>query len=176
VEQWLNEHFAVVTEQYPAGIEVMSYALQSHFSHMPPLSRTAIKLSAALAPGLTLAACELLTTQLAAHDEQLHPPSGWVHVRLWWQATGAIGDNYIATAQMVGPQGVWGDRLYRDNEALRRWPTQSWAKGDIVRDEVDINLNPLTPNAVYPILIGVMNGKGEPVGGKVECGQVKIEN
>ncbi len=176
VEQWLNDHFAVVTEQYPAGIKVMGYALQSRFRQLPMLSPAAVKPAATLAPGLTLAACELLTTQLAAHDQQLHPPSGWVHMRLWWQATGAIGDNYIATAQMVGPQGVWGDRLYRANEALRRWPTQSWAKGNIVRDEVDINLNPVTPNGLYPIMIGVMNGKGESVGSKVACGQVKIEN
>ncbi|MCX6048491.1 MAG: glycosyltransferase family 39 protein [Chloroflexi bacterium] len=176
VEQWLNGHFALVTEQYPAGIKLMGYALQSHFRQLPALSPAAVKPMVTLVPGLTLAACELLTTHLAAHDEQLHPPSGWVHVRLWWQATGAIRDDYIATAQMVGPQGVWGDRLYRDNEALRRWPTHNWAAGEIVRDELDINLNPVTPDGLYPIMIGVMNGKGESVGNKVACGQVKIAN
>jgi hypothetical protein len=176
VEQWLNEHFPLVTEQYPTGIKVSGYALQSRFIQLPPLAPAAVKPATTFAPGLTLAACELLTTQLAARDEQLHPPSGWVHVRLWWQATGAIGDDYIASAQMVGPQGVWGDRLYRDQEALHRWPTHTWIKGDIIRDEVDINLNPVTPNGEYPILIGVTNGKGEPIGNKVECGKVKIEN
>lgn len=176
VEQWLNQHFPLVTEQYPTGIKVSGYALQSRFTQLPPLAPAAIKPAATLAPGLTLAACEVLTPQLAAHDEQLHPPSGWVHVRLWWQATDAMNDDYMASAQMVGPQGVWGDRLYRDQEALRRWPTHTWTKGDVIRDEVDINLNPVTPNGEYPILVGVANGKGEPVGNKVECGKVKVEN
>ena len=77
---------------------------------------------------------------------------------------------------MVGHEGVWGDRLYRGNEALRRWPTHTWTTGDIVRDEVDINLNPVTPNGEYPVMIGVMDGKGQPVGDKVECGRVTIQN
>ncbi len=175
VEQWLNQNFALITEQFPTGIKLSGYALQSHFTQLPALSPAAVKSATELAPGLTLAACELLTTQLAAHDEQMHPPSGWIHVRLWWQATGAIRDNYIATAQMIGPEGVWGDRLYRANEALRRWPTHSWANGDIVRDEVDINLNPITPNGEYPVLIGVMDGKGQPLANKVACGKVQIE-
>ena len=47
-------------------------------------------------------------------------------------------------------------RLYRDNEALRRWPTSTWQVGEIVRDEVDINLNPVTPVREYPVMIGVI--------------------
>ncbi|CAN5808721.1 glycosyltransferase family 39 protein [soil metagenome] len=176
VEQWLNQNFPLVTEQFPTGIKLSGYALQSRFAQLPTLSSSAIKPAVELAPGLTLAACELLTHQLAAHDEQMHAPSGWVHVRLWWQATGAIDDDYIATAQMIGPEGVWGDRLYRANEALRRWPTHSWAAGDIVRDEVDINLNPITPDGEYPILIGVLDGRGQPLANKVECGKVQIQN
>lgn len=176
VENWLNQNFPEITEQYPNGIKLVGYALQSRFTQLPPLPTTAVKPAKALVNGLTLAACELLTPRLAAHDEQMHPPSGWVHVRLWWQATGPLDDDYIATAQMVGPEGVWGDRLYRANEALRRWPTHTWANGDIVRDEVDINLNPVTPNGEYPIVIGVMDGKGQSVGDKVECGRVTIKN
>ncbi|MFN8489051.1 MAG: glycosyltransferase family 39 protein [Caldilineaceae bacterium] len=176
VENWLNQNFPEITEQYPNGIKLVGYALQSRFTQLPTLPTTAVKPAKALVKGLTLAACELLTPRLAAYDAQMHPPSGWVHVRLWWQATDALGDDYIATAQMVGPEGVWGDRLYRGNEALRRWPTHTWAIGDIVRDEVDINLNPVTPNGEYPVVIGVMDGKGQSVGDKVECGRVTIKN
>jgi len=112
---------------------------------------------AELAPGLTLAACEILTPVVSAQDEAMHPPSGWVHVRLWWRADGEIDDDYIATVQMVGPEGVWGDRLYRENEALRRSPTTSWETGEVVRDEIDVNLNPVTPPGEYPIVVGVMD-------------------
>ena len=112
---------------------------------------------------------------VSATDDEMHPPSGWIHLRLWWQATGEIGDDYIATAQMIGPEGVWGDRLYRGNESLRRFPTRNWAIGDIVRDEIDVNLNPVTPDGQYPIFIGLMDGQGQEVGEKTICGEVVIE-
>jgi len=175
VEGWLNRHFPLVTELYPAGIKVSGYMLQHHYAQLPPLSPQAQAPAVELAPGLQLAACEVLTSQVAAQDERLHPPSGWVHVRLWWQATGPIASDYMATAEVIGAEGAWGVRLYRDNESLRRWPTSSWTTADFVRDEVDINLNPVTPARTYPVVIGVMDGSGQPLPTKVECGQVTVE-
>lgn len=175
VEGWLNSHFPLVTELYPSGIKVSGYALQNRFITLPTLPAGAVYPAVEVVPGLTLVACEVLTPQVAAQDDQMHPPSGWVHVRLWWQATGQIADNYIATADVVGPEGAWGVRLYRANEALRRWPTSTWQPGEIVRDEVDINLNPVTPTREYPVMIGVMDGAGQPTGEQTGCGQVAVQ-
>lgn len=175
VEGWLNHHFPLVTELYPAGIKVSGYMVQHHFAQLPTLSPQAQYPAAELAPGLQLAACEVLNPQVTAQDERLHPPSGWVHVRLWWQATGPIAADYIATAEVIGAEGAWGVRLYRDNEALRRWPTSSWVTADFVRDEVDINLNPATPARTYPVVIGLMDASGQPLPAKVECGTVAVE-
>jgi hypothetical protein len=175
VEGWLNERFPLVTELYPSGIKLSGYALQSRFTTLPVLSEAAVYPTVELAPGLELAACEVLTPQVAAQDEEMHPPSGWVHLRLWWRATGPISDNYIATAEVVGPEGAWGVRLYRDNEALRRWPTGTWQPGDIVRDEVDINLNPVTPVREYPVMIGVMDSAGQAMGQQTACGRVLVK-
>ena len=175
VEGWLNERFSLVTELYPSGIKLSGYALQSRFTTLPTLHAAAVYPAVELAPGLELAACEVLTPQVSAQDEQMHPPSGWAHVRLWWRATGPISDNYVATAEVVGPEGAWGVRLYRDNEALRRWPTSTWQVGEIVRDEVDINLNPVTPARDYPVVIGIMDSAGQPTGQQTTCGQVLIE-
>ena len=175
VEGWLNQRFPLVTELYPSGIKLSGYALQSRFTTLPKLSDAAIYPAVELAPGLELAACEVVTPQVAAQDEQMHPPSGWVHVRLWWRATGLLADNYIATAEVTGPEGAWGVRLYRENEALRRWPTSTWQPGDIVRDEVDINLNPVTPARDYPVMVGVMDGAGQPIGQQSQCGQVDVK-
>ena len=174
VQNWLNSQFPLVTEQFPTGINLTGYALQSRFDALPELSSDAFLTDTELVPGLTLAACELLTPVTTAGDQAMHPPSGWVHVRLWWRADVPLDDDYIATAQMVGEAGVWGDRLYRGNEALRRWPTSTWQPSEIMRDEVDINLNPVTPDGEYPVLIGVMDGAGEPVGARVECGRVIV--
>ncbi len=174
VQNWLSRQYPLVTEQFPTGINLTGYALQSRFDELPELSSDAHFTDAEIVPGLTLVACELITPVTSAGDQAMHPPSGWVHVRLWWRADAPLDDDYIATAQMVGEEGVWGDRLYRGNEALRRWPTSTWQPGEIVRDEIDINLNPVTPDGEYPVLIGVMDGAGEPVGARVECGRVKV--
>ena len=126
VEGWLGQNYPLVTEQYPTGVKLTGYALEHQFAELPELAANAVRPGAELAPGLVLAACEVLTPEVAARDERMHPPSGWVHVRLWWQAQGKVDGDYVATVRMVGPEGVWGDRLYRDNETLRRWPTSTW--------------------------------------------------
>ncbi len=173
VEGWLNQNFALVTEQFPAGIKLSGFALRTHLHSTSPATPTQRCPNQEMVPGLTLIACEIINPVLQASDEMLHPPSGWVHVRLWWQASGTIADNYIASVQMVGSEGVWGDRLYRGNEALRRFPTSSWTSGMIVRDEIDVNLNPLTPANEYPIVVGVRDSADQPAGATAECGRVK---
>jgi hypothetical protein len=174
VEGWLAGNFPLITEQYPAGIKLTGYILQGRLPELPTLGAAALVVDSELAPGLTLAACELITPVVSATDEFLHPPSGWVHVRLWWQASAPITADYTSTAKVVGPEGVWGDKLARPTESLRMWPTSSWSEGEFVRDEADINLNPLTPAGAYPVVIGLAGANGQPVGKSVECGQVEI--
>jgi hypothetical protein len=175
VEAWLSTAYPLITEQYPTGIKLSGYAVQHRFAELPELTPAAVLPQAELAPGLTLAACEILTPEVLARDERMHPPSGWVHVRLWWQASGPIASDYIATVRMVGPEGVWGERLYRDNETLRRWPTSTWDHLDYMRDEVDVNLNPVTPRGTYPIVVGLMDAAGSETGQTFECGSVRID-
>jgi uncharacterized membrane protein len=175
VEGWLAQHFPIITEQYPAGVKLSGYMLQGQFDALPALSPAAVFPDAELAPGLRLLACEVMTPAVAARDDDMHPPSGWVHVRLWWKADTPLRADYIATAQMIGPEGVWGDRLHRPTEALRFWPTSTWQPNTIVRDELDVNLNPVTPTGEYPIVIGAADASGAPVSGTVECGRVTVE-
>ena len=174
VQSWLGANYPIITEQFPTGIQVTGYALQHRFDTLPALGPNAAQLDVELAPNLRLLACEVMTPETTATDTRLHPPSGWVHVRLWWQATGAVEQDYFPSVQMVGPEGVWGERLYRDGETLRRDPPTQWPAGVIVRDAVDVNLNPLTPPGTYPIIVGLRDAAGADVGGKVECGRVVI--
>jgi hypothetical protein len=174
VQTWLSQHYPVITEQHPAGIQLTGYALRHRYDALPELSPNTVMPDVELAPNLRLVACEVLTPELTAADERMHPPSGWVHVRLWWQAIGAVEQAYMPVVQMVGPEGVWGDRLYRDGETLRRDPPTQWPPGVIVRDAVDVNLNPVTPPGDYPIVVGLRDEAGNDIGGKVECGRVRI--
>jgi hypothetical protein len=163
----------VITELYPAGLKLSGYMLQSRYAELPALSPAAVYPDAELQPGLRLAACEVLTPAVAARDDAMHPPSGWVHLRLWWLATDAPVADAVATAQVIGPEGVWGDRLHRPTDALRMVPPSTWQEGEYVRDELDINLNPLTPAGEYPVIVGAA-AEGQPSGGTVECGRVRI--
>lgn len=174
VEGWLNRTFPLLTEQYPAGIKLTGYILQGRLPQLPQLGPHARQTDIELLPGLRLAACEIITPSVSAREEMMHPPSGWVHVRLWWQATAPLDTDYIATAKVIGPEGVWGDKLPRATEPLRMWPTSTWATGEYVRDEADINLNPLTPAASYPVIIGLADVNNQPVGESAECGVVEI--
>ncbi|HXF61516.1 MAG TPA: glycosyltransferase family 39 protein [Caldilineaceae bacterium] len=174
VEGWLATRFPLITEQYPAGIKLTGYMLQAKFKSLPLLGPSAVYPAAELASGLRLAACEIITPEVAAEDQMMHPPSGWVHLRLWWEATQPLAHDYVATAQMVGPEGVWGDRLHRPTETLRLWPTSTWTPGEFVRDEIDVNLNPVTPPGTYPIIVGLADAGGQPLPHTAECGQVRI--
>jgi hypothetical protein len=174
VEGWLNRTFPIITEQYPAGVKLSGYILQGRLPELPALGPNAHKIGLELAPGLRLEACEITTPTVAARDEFMHPPSGWVHLRLWWQATASLEQDYTSTAKVVGPEGVWGDKLPRPTESMRFWPTSTWRMGEYIRDEADINLNPLTPPKSYPLVIGLLDSSGQAVGESVECGTVEI--
>jgi hypothetical protein len=43
-----------------------------------------------------------------------------------------------------------------------------------MRDEVDINLNPVTPAGEYPVMVGLADASGQPVGETTACGQVQV--
>jgi hypothetical protein len=77
---------------------------------------------------------------------------------------------------MVGPEGIWGERLYRDGEVMRREPTGAWTPGGYVREDVDVNLNPVTPAGEYPIVVGLRDAAGVETGVKAECGHVRVVN
>lgn len=174
VEGWLDGVYPVLTEQFPTGIKLTGYALHTHFEVLPPLAEGAAMPEAELVPNLRLAACEVVTPMVAATDERLHPPSGWVHVRLWWQPVGPVGEDYAPSVQVVGPDGIWGERLVREGELMQRVPTSTWTGDDFVRDEVDINLNPATPAGEYGIMVGLRGADGVETGTKIECGRVHV--
>jgi 4-amino-4-deoxy-L-arabinose transferase-like glycosyltransferase len=172
---WLDERYPVITQQWPAGIELIGYALRTRYADLPPLSPFAVYPNAELAPGLILAACEILTPEVSATDEEMHPPSGWVHVRLWWQSTGPLAEDYFSHVWVAGAEGVWGEKLVREREALRRFPTSTWTLGDFVREEVDINLNPAMPVARrYPVLVAVEEADGAVLDRTASCGEVMV--
>jgi 4-amino-4-deoxy-L-arabinose transferase-like glycosyltransferase len=176
VEQWLAARYPLITEAYPAGIKLTGYALQSRFDGLPLLGPDALFPRVEAAPGLTLVACELLAERVGAQDTQLHPPSGWLPVHLWWQRTGEISGDYVARVRVANAEGVWGESLGREGDALRRMPTSQWTDDAFVRNTVDVNLNPTTPPGIYQVSVRALDAAGAEAGPEVGCGSVVVED
>jgi hypothetical protein len=121
-----------------------------------------------MVPGLRLRACEITTPVVSAVETRLHPPSGWVHVRLWWEATAPLAGDLRPTVRVQAESGIWGEQLDRPNQILDRFPLAELSPGTFLRHEADINLNPLTPPGTYPVLVGL----GDNV---APCGTVQVQ-
>ena len=173
VEGWLDENFPLLTEQYPAGLKLTGYALQSQFDALPALPPSARQVDEALAPGLALAACEITTPTVRAVAPRLER-AGWVHVRLWWRATGELAENFDARVLVIDGEGEeWGGSV-RPDEAMAHFPTSTWSPGNVVRAEHDVNLNPRTPGGEYAVMVQLLDEAGEAVR-QANCGAAHIE-
>jgi len=170
VEQWLGEHYPLITEQFPPGIKLSGYALHTRYGRLPALAENAVYPRQAIAPAIELTACEVVTPSVSAKDERMHPPSGWVHARLWLRATGPVSEDYALQVRVVGGDGVWGEMLSRPNSGLERFPTSGWTPDEWMRIEADVNLNPQTPPGLYSVVVGL--GQGE----ESVCGVVEVSN
>ncbi len=174
LQSWLDARYPVITDQFPVGIQLTGYALRTHYDELPALAENAVTPDAEVAPGMTLAACEIVTPAVRARDETMHPPSGWVHVRMWWRSTQPPAEAYTSRVQILGNQGIWGEELQRDGDPLRFWPTSQWSTGIFHRDEADVNLNPSTPAGRYSVSVSLQRQDGSVLGPGVSCGEVEV--
>ncbi|MBC8449955.1 MAG: glycosyltransferase family 39 protein [Chloroflexi bacterium] len=172
VERWFADRFPLATEQYPAGITIKRYITRYRRPEAPP---DVARFDAPFGPDIMLIACAVDDLRTPATDERSHPPSAWVHVRLYWRAAARPPADYTTTVRLVDHLGqVWGDRLHRERETLRLWPTSRWQPGEVIREEVDVNLNPITPPGEYRVVVGLADAAGQPLGSEIICGAVQV--
>lgn len=156
VEQWFAARYPLVTAAYPPGISLTAYAPGYRLQRLPP---EAIPAGFEFEPGLRLVGYQAEPV-VSARDELFHPPSGWLHLVLYWTAGRALTEDLQPYAHLVGPEGVWGASLERPDDALGLFPTSRWIPGQVmVRHDIDVNLNPVTPPGRYQVLVGL---KGSP--------------
>jgi mannosyltransferase len=161
VEGWLADRFPLVTEQYPPGIEVKGYAANYRLRRVPS---TASEVQATYEDSVRLLAYELDDGPYEARDDTFHPPSGWIHVTLYWEAIESRPRDYVAVVRLVDDaHQVWGGSLERPRSAMRFYPSHLWEEGEIVRDDYDVNLNPRTPDGEYVLKVSVLAPSGEEV-------------
>jgi mannosyltransferase len=168
VATWFAERFPLVTELFPAGIAVRAFA--QHYRQ--PASPVADQGVLVAADQLRLLRCDYAPRELSAREDVFHPPSDWVHVTSFWR----IGDKRATSdlfprARLVDAAGqVWGASLDRPNDSLHIWPTSKWLPGEIVRVDTDVNLNPVTPEGTYRLVIDLPQTSEQVVCGTVEIG------
>ncbi len=160
VEQWFAARYPLVTELYPPGITLKGYAPGYRLASLPP---AATPVDIRFGNGLELAGFQ--TDPIAeATDALFHPPSGWLHVTLYWRANRPVSDDAAPYLNLVGSEGIWGASLERTNDALDLLPPAQWpALKDgtaIIRHDLDVNLNPATPPGRYQLVVGLY-GYGE---------------
>lgn len=151
VEQWFAARYPLVTELYPPGLDLKGFAPGYQLSELPP---AATPVDITFTGGLRLVGYQA-DPKVTATDEAFHPPSGWLHVTLFWTAHRPIEQEVDPFVHVVGPQGVWGVNLDRANDALKLLPPSHWPAGLIIRQDLDVNLNPVTPPGVYQVVVGL---------------------
>jgi 4-amino-4-deoxy-L-arabinose transferase-like glycosyltransferase len=155
VEQWFTARYPLATELYPPGIALKGFVTRYQLETLPP---EANPVDFQFENGLHLVGYQA-DQAVTARDELFHPPSGWVHLILFWTAVRPIATEVNPIVQIAGPEGVWGVSLARSNDALKLYPPSRWPavsdRGTIIRHDVDVNLNPVTPPGTYDLLLGM---------------------
>ena len=161
VERWFANRYPLVTELYPPGIALKGYATNSQLDRLP---QEATPLDLQFENGMKLIGYQA-DSRVSATESFFHPPSGWVHVVLYWAADQPITEAGTPFVHLVGPEGVWGVNLERTNGALNFFPPTGWPTTDssplIIRQDLDVNLNPATPPGVYQLVLGLKEIAGQ---------------
>lgn len=160
VQHWLEAHYPEVTEVYPSGVMVKGFAQTYRRPALPPEAQAA---AVTYANGLKLVGYRVPQTRLPVNDIWLHPPSTWVHVSLYWTVTQPLAEDVRVAATLEDEAGnVWGGDLPRANDLRAFYPPLQWRPGEIVRQDLDVNVNPAVAPGEYKLVLRVYAPAGSP--------------
>ena len=139
---------------------------------LPRVPSTAYALNALYDGKVRLVGYELDGEAFSATDETYHPPSGWIHLTLYWQALMPVFDDCVAAVRLIDDaHQIWGGALERSTGTMRFYPPTAWQVGEVVRDDYDVNLNPVTPDGIYHLEVSLLSSAGEQLPATYEGGQ-----
>ncbi|MBC8254637.1 MAG: hypothetical protein H8E35_11510, partial [Ardenticatenia bacterium] len=159
---WLAARYPQVTELYPPGLVAVRAYAPGYLSNRVP--DATVPTSVAFEGGLQLVGYWVPESQLLATDDLFHPPSGWVHVTLYWQTASPPAQDYTPFVHLVDSRGqVWGASLERRHDAFDFYPPTRWQAGQVMRADFDVNLNPETPPGEYTLVVGLRDEAGQQI-------------
>ncbi|OQY44641.1 MAG: hypothetical protein B6242_12220 [Anaerolineaceae bacterium 4572_78] len=115
----------------------------------------AIPTNITFSEGLHVIGYEIDSTLLIPHEDLFHPPSNWIHVTLYWTADLNTPDIFPYVHLIDNFGAVWGASLERGNDSFHFYPPSRWQAGQIIRHDVDVNLNPNAPPSNYNLVVGI---------------------
>lgn len=158
VQKWLALRYGLGTEQFPQSISVRQYVVQPAAASLPAAARP---LSVEFDSGLQLVGSQLDAQQLSATDQWLHPPSNYLHLRLYWSTTRALTAEPVVQVMLEdGPGNQWGGLLQRLGTVRAFFPLVRLPAGALLRDELDLIVNPAAKAGVYKLVLRVTNPDG----------------
>lgn len=158
VQNWLALRYGLGTEQFPQSISVRQYVVQPAAASLPAAARP---LSVEFDSGLQLVGIQLDAQQLPATDQWLHPPSNYLHLRLYWSTTRALPPEPVVQVMLEdGPGNQWGALLERPGAVRAFYPLARLPAGALLRDEMDLIVNPAAKPGVYKLVLRVSNADG----------------
>lgn len=160
LSSWLASRYPENTEAYPKGIHINAFDLSYRLTALP---QDATAVEARFEGGLTLVGYRA-DTALSPGDTVLHPPSNWLHATLYWRTDEPAAVNLVSEAYLLDSNaGIWGGKLHRPTDVGSVYPTRQRAVGDLVVDEVDVNLNPASSAGEYLLAVGLLRPDGGAV-------------
>ncbi len=158
VQNWLALRYGLGTEQFPQSIAVRQYVVQPAAASLPAAARP---LSIEFDSGLQLVGSQLDAQQLSASEQWLHPPSNYLHVRLYWSSTRALLAEPVVQVMLEDePGNQWGALLQRPGTVRAFYPLARLPAGTLLRDELDLIVNPLAKPGTHKVVLRVTNADG----------------
>ncbi len=148
----------VLQELYPTATEAKTfldregqvYARAYHVSSGASPARGPQHLPEACWPGVALAGYDL--------DRPIYKPGAIVYLQLWWQASASIPTDWTVFTHLLGPAKADGNTVWAGQDARPgqgSTPMTTWAAGDLVLDEYQLQIPPDAPAGDYQIEIGL---------------------
>jgi len=158
LDGWFRERYPLRAEVFPNRVTVRGYDLQPEQVALPA-EATALDVSFGGQVGLR--GYQIATPELSRKDTHLHPPSGWLHVTLYWellQDDAAIQP--VLTVENEYGQ-VYGGMLANNNDVFTVHPSTTWEPEQLWRSDFTLNLNPDMPPGEYKVVARVSDMNAE---------------
>jgi hypothetical protein len=130
---------------------------------------------------------DLVTLVGADLDRATVGPGETLHLTLYWQAQTSMVKPYTVFTHLLDADSrIWAQQDGIPVSSAR--PTTGWVPGEVIRDEVQLTVDPQAPPGDYVIEVGlydagdpalprlsVLDETGQPIGDRVLLAEVKVE-